>query len=136
MNREPKIMRFTVLLLVATILPGCATVAPVKTQQAEELVYLAAEDRVSCELLDTYLGPTGSVFLVGSRENTLNLPFNQLAALGANSVYVVEDGSADSGVIVEGYFAPGQRRPFNRTRRPKPSWQKEISPVLKKLRLS
>ncbi len=100
-------MRFTVLLLVATILPGCATVAPVKTQQAEELVYLAAEDRVSCELLDTYLGPTGSVFLVGSRENTLNLPFNQLAALGANSVYVVEDGSADSGVIVEGYFCPG-----------------------------
>ena len=100
-------MRFTVLLLVATILPGCATVAPVKTQQAEELVYLAAEDRVSCELLDTYLGPTGSVFLVGSRENILNLPFNQLAALGANSVYVVEDGSADSGVIVEGYFCPG-----------------------------
>ena len=107
MNREQKIMRFTVLLLVAIILPGCATVAPVKTQQAEELVYLAAEDRVSCELLDTYLGPTGSVFLVGSRENTLNLPFNQLAALGANSVYVVEDGSADSGVIVEGYFCPG-----------------------------
>ena len=100
-------MRFTVLLLVATILPGCATVAPVKTQQAEELVYLAAEDRVSCELLDTYLGPAGSVFLVGSRENTLNLPFNQLAALGANSVYVVEDGSADSGVIVEGYLCPG-----------------------------
>ena len=106
MNRELKIMRFTVLVLVATIFSGCATVAPVKTQQAEELVYLAAEDRVSCELLDTYLGPAGSVFLVGSRENTLNLPFNQLAALGANSVYVVEDGTADSGVIVEGYLCP------------------------------
>jgi hypothetical protein len=110
MNHELTIMRFAVLVLVlvlvATMFSGCATVAPDKTQQAEDLLYLAAEDRVSCELLDTYLGPAGSVFLVGSRENTLNLPFNQLAALGANGVYVVEDGSTGSGVIVEGYLCP------------------------------
>jgi len=104
MTCERNIMTPVAFLLVSVVLSGCATIAPDRTQQAQKLVFLKAEDRGTCELLDTYLGPAERLPLVKSREKSLNLPLNQLAELGANSVYVVEDGSSDSGVIVEGYL--------------------------------
>ena len=62
-----EIMKPAALLLESTVLFGCVTIAPDRTQQAQKLLFLKAEDRVNCELLDTYLGPAERLPLVKSQ---------------------------------------------------------------------